>query len=164
MRLDASVRHDRPTVVRHLSHAFSLCAASTASACAHLGALQDILQWRQNPRYRAEDLLAGYAYCELLGPNGMQRSQSAALGLLLLAPHVTYPEHVHPATETYVPLAGRADWLQGDGVWRARPIGGRIEHASMEPHAMRTAAEPLLAAYLWHDHLHEGARLTAPRE
>jgi hypothetical protein len=31
----------------------------------------------------------------------------------------------------------------------------------MEPHAMRTTDEPLLAAYLWQDHLKKPARLLA---
>ena len=43
--------------------------------------------------------------------------------------------------------------------WQERPPASVITHASMEPHAMRTGAEPLLAAYLWRDHLHEPARL-----
>ena len=60
------------------------------------------------------------------------------MGLLLLGPHITYPEHAHPAAEIYAVVAGRAEWLQGDRIWRNRAPGELIRHASMEPHAMRT--------------------------
>jgi Dimethlysulfonioproprionate lyase len=42
-----------------------------------------------------------------------------------------------------------ASWQQGEGVWRKRRPGTVIHHASDEPHAMRTGAQPLLALYLW---------------
>ena len=49
------------------------------------------------------------------------------------------------------------------GSQRALRVGELIRHATMEPHAMRTADEPLLAAYLWQDHLDDGARLLSAR-
>jgi hypothetical protein len=147
------------TVVQYLPAALAQAAASTAAACASLTALQGVLHWRQNATYADAHFLRGYGYCELLGPNGHWRSDRLALGLLLLGPELTYPEHAHPATEIYVVLSGNAQWRQGDRPWQQRRAAHVIEHASMEPHAMRTGAEPLLAAYLWRDHLHEPARL-----
>jgi hypothetical protein len=35
-------------------------------------------------------------------------------------------------------------------VWRRRPPGELIHHASAEPHAMRTGDDPLLALYFWY--------------
>lgn len=160
-RLDALVQPELP-VLRYLDAAFALADASTQGACELLRELRGILRWRRNDSYSDAAFLARYGYCELVGPAGLQRSNDLAIGLLLLAPDVTYAEHRHPARETYVVLAGRALWRQGDGLWRDHAPGRRIEHAPMEPHAMRTGSEPLLAAYLWHDHLHEGARLVAP--
>jgi Dimethlysulfonioproprionate lyase len=146
-------------VVRHLPRALARADASTRDVCMLLTELQGPLHWRQNGSYTDPKLLDGYAYCELLGPGGHWRNADVALGLLLLGPEVTYPEHVHPATETYVVLSGDADWRRGLTPWQSHPPGTVIRHESMEPHAMRTHAEPLLAAYLWHDHLHEPARL-----
>jgi histidine ammonia-lyase len=159
-RLDRSVQQRTMPVEQFLGAAIALCDGATADLRAPLATLAPSLRWRQNPTYANADFLDGYGYCELLGPAGHLRDESMAIGLLLLAPRVTYPEHAHPATETYVVLGGRAEWRQGERDWRRRAPGERIEHASGEPHAMRTTAEPLLAAYLWHDHLHERAQLT----
>jgi len=159
-RLDATVQSiQRLRAVDHLRTALQLGTSDTQPICASVARLQSKLQWRQNPNYAGAAFLDGYAYCELVGPHGHLRHRDIALGLLLLGPHVTYPEHAHPAAEIYAVAAGHAEWLQGDRIWRQRAPGDVICHVSMEPHAMRTADEPLLAAYLWQDHLADGARL-----
>jgi hypothetical protein len=162
--LDGVVLPQTLLVLRHLRAALALADAETAPICARLDAMRSRLYWRQNETYTGATFLDGYAYCELLGPNGMQRETDFALGLLLLAPRTTYPDHAHPAAEVYAVVAGRAEWRQGDAVWRERVPGERIRHASLESHAMRTRYEPLLAAYLWEDHLDEGARLLVERD
>jgi hypothetical protein len=163
-RLDPTVQSnvgfvDALPVVANLGAVMKLGVASTGPICTRIDRLQSQFRWRQNTNYSGADFLDGYAYCELVGPLGHLRHPDVALGLLLLDAHVTYPEHAHPAAEIYAVVAGHAEWRQGDRVWRVREPGERIQHASMEPHAMRTAEQPLLAAYLWQDHLHEGARL-----
>jgi hypothetical protein len=158
-RLDARIAPLNQTVLRHLPIALGFASVDTAPICRALNTLMPGLHWRQNSSYAGAEFLDGYAYCELLGPRGHRVSRELALGLLLLAPNVTYPEHVHPAAEIYAVIAGHAEWRQGNRAWSTRNPGELVRHASMEPHAMRTSAEPLLAAYLWHDHLHEGARL-----
>jgi quercetin dioxygenase-like cupin family protein len=109
------------------------------------------LAWRQT--YRAGDVPAGflerYGWCELLGATGPVPCEALAGGLLLLGPDARYPAHRHAAEELYIPLSGRAEWQRGGGPFVARPPGEAIIHASGEPHAMRTGAEPLLALYLW---------------
>jgi hypothetical protein len=159
-RLDAAVQ---PTgalpVERHLEVALQLATTATWPIAQPIDRIRRALCWRQNQNYSGADFLDGYAYCELVGPHGHVRHADIALGLLLLGPHVTYPEHAHPSTEIYAVVAGHTEWRQGDRVWRRRAPGDLIHHASMEPHAMRTSAEPLLAAYLWQDHLGDGARL-----
>ena len=147
------------SVLQYLADALARAPSSTTAVCTSLTALQGALHWRQNASYSDPEFLRGYGYCELLGPAGHWLSNRISLGLLLLGPNLTYPEHLHPATELYVVLSGNAQWRQGRDPWRRRPPASVIEHASMEPHAMRTGAEPLLAAYLWRDHLHEPARL-----
>jgi hypothetical protein len=109
------------------------------------------LAWRQT--YTANDLgaafLDNYAWCEILGGSGPLTSERIACGFLILGPSTHYPRHRHEAEEIYLPLSGTAAWQQGDAVWRERPPGTPILHASDEPHAMRTGSSPLLALYLW---------------
>jgi hypothetical protein len=124
------------------------------------------LRWRQT--YTARDLgaqfIENYAWCELVGPNGPLASERIACGLLLLGPSTLYPRHRHEADEIYLPLYGAALWQQGDAQWRARAPGTLIHHAAEEPHAMRTAADPLLALYLWRgSDLTQKARLDPAR-
>jgi len=123
------------------------------------------LAWRQT--YTAQELgaafLDNYAWTEVLGLGGPRYSDRLACGFLLLGPRTHYPSHQHAAEELYVPLSGRAEWQQGDGLWRTHEPGTMIRHASEEPHAMRTNEEPLLAVYLWRGgDLAQKARL-APR-
>ena len=115
------------------------------------------LPWRQTytPAEIDAAFLRNYGYTEIVGLNAPRWSRQLACGFLLLGPHTHYPRHRHDAEEIYVSLSGEAGWLQGDGVWRQHPPGIVIHHAGGEPHAMRTAAEPLLALYVWY-----GADLT----
>jgi hypothetical protein len=109
------------------------------------------LAWHQTytAREMSADFLDNYAWTEVLGLRGPMHSERLACGFLLLGPRTHYPSHCHAAEELYVPLSGRAEWRQGDGIWRLREPGTVIEHRSEELHAMRTQDEPLLAVYLW---------------
>jgi hypothetical protein len=109
------------------------------------------LVWRQS--YTSGELgavfMQNYGWTEILGPRSCDSGGQTACGLLLLGADTFYPQHRHEAEEIYVPLHGTAEWRQGDAVWRPCAPGTLIHHQSEEPHAMRTAAEPLLALYLW---------------
>lgn len=109
------------------------------------------LAWGQS--YRAEDIseafLARYGWCELLGRRGYFAGEEIALGMLLLGPETAYPLHRHEAEEIYLVLSGTAAWRKGTAEERRLPPGSVVHHPSWTPHAMRTAAEPLLALYLW---------------
>src|SRR4051794_8307253 len=70
-RLDASVRDSLP-VLQHLDRALSLGDSNTSPFCAQLHRLRDVLPWRQNANYAGAEFLAGYGYCELVGPAGLQ--------------------------------------------------------------------------------------------
>jgi hypothetical protein len=109
------------------------------------------LVWRQS--YANGELgaafMQNYGWTEIFGPRSCASGGQTACGLLLLGADTFYPQHRHEAEEIYVPIRGTADWQQGDAVWRPCAPGTLIHHESEEPHAMRTAAEPLLALYLW---------------
>jgi hypothetical protein len=123
------------------------------------------LCWRQtyDGRNVAATFLDRYGWAELLGPYGLFASDSARLGFLLLGKGTLYPSHAHAAEELYLVLAGTADWQKGEEPWRPMPPGTTIHHTPHLPHAMRTAAEPLLAMYLWWGaDLAVHARMVAP--
>jgi quercetin dioxygenase-like cupin family protein len=109
------------------------------------------LAWRlsySSPSVSAQ-FLDNYGWTEFVGLTGPLPGKHLACGVLLLGPDTTYPAHHHEAEEIYVPLSGRAAWKQGGGDWREQNPGAVIHHAPHESHAMRTAASPLLALYLW---------------
>ncbi len=127
------------------------CAADVRDAelIAALCRAAPALEWRQT--YTTQEVglefLKNYAWCEILGPP--RSNVRIACGFLLLGPETLYPRHRHTAEEIYLPLSGTAQWQQGDGNWRRRAPGELLHHLSEEPHAMRTADDPLLALYLW---------------
>jgi hypothetical protein len=134
-------------------------AATLVAALCHAAAS---LEWRQTYSLAevGADFLRNYGYTEFIGASAERKSALLSSGFLLLGPHTLYPRHHHAAEEIYVSLSGTAGWLQGDAVWRQRAPGAVIHHAGGEPHAMRTADEPLLALYVWRGaDLHQKARL-----
>jgi hypothetical protein len=147
---EAAARRTLPVLSRMVEFA-SDPRAFGQSVIAELCRAAPRLAWRQT--YTAAEVgaefLRNYAWTEIVGAAGPLVSEHLACGFLLLGPQTRYPPHHHPAEEIYVPLSGAARWLQGDGVWRERHPGSVIRHASEEPHAMQTDAQPLLALYLW---------------
>jgi hypothetical protein len=110
-----------------------------------------LLRWGQT--YSNADFGAGfmrrYGWTEIFGARGHFANEQVAGGFLLLGPEVTYPDHHHVAEEIYIPLTGGTEWRMGGADFAARAAGEVIHHRSNVSHAMRTAAEPLLALYLW---------------
>jgi hypothetical protein len=120
------------------------------------------LAWRQTYTRDevGEEFLRNYAWAELSRSGSGIGDAQISCGVLVLGPNTFYPPHRHEAEEIYLPLAGTAEWLKGDGVWRHRRPGTLIYHSSEETHAMRTGEQPLLAMYLWRSaNLGQSARL-----
>ena len=156
---DALLAPARLPVNDWLASVLPRAAARTRAACDALARAAPLLCWRQNATYRDPEFLARYGYCELAGPRGHRRDTRKSVGVLLLAPRTLYPPHRHPAEEVYVVLAGSAQWRIADAPWRLATAGESIAHPSLTVHAMRTDESPLLAAYLWTDHLDTPATL-----
>jgi hypothetical protein len=133
------------------AHGEPTSPAACAPVLEAIAAAAPTLAWRQTYTERdvGSDFLANYAWTEILGSSGPVDAQRIAAGLLLLGPETLYPRHRHRAEEIYLPLSGTAEWQQGDRIWRERRPGALIHHRSEESHAMRTAANPLLAVYVW---------------
>jgi hypothetical protein len=133
-----------------------------------LAALRPQLCFVQNLNYvaaePADGFLARYGYAVIAGPHSgpaaLVEHRGLAFGVLLLGPHTTYPTHLHPASELYLPL-GRARWSVHGGPLVERPPGAPIVHRSCEPHETRTAETPLAALYVWLGDLETAARVVA---
>ena len=155
----------RLPVCRFWDQVIAARGAGNGPLLAPLAALGPSLRWVQNPNYVAAppspDFLENYGYAVLAGPGGLVASDLLALGVLMLGPGIHYPTHRHPAVEIYVVASGEAEWQKGEAPWRRQPPGTVIRHESMMPHATRTLAEPLLAAYLWRGDLATHARIIA---
>jgi hypothetical protein len=148
-------------VLQWLPRAAQAAPAFSAELCGMLADAAAHIEWRQT--YSQADVASGaieaafldrYGWCEVISPRAAIGSDGIVCGFLLLAPDTYYPSHRHAAEELYVPLSGSAAWRQGhgdsNGDWQQRQPGTLIHHASFEPHAMRTDADPLLALYIWH--------------
>ena len=90
------------------------------------------------------------AHVELLGPNGLVRSDSVRLGLYGMMPDSEYGVRTHPANEIYVMLAGEAEWKRADDPYIVHVPGERSYHPSMMEHANRTTRRAFMSVYVWH--------------
>jgi hypothetical protein len=131
-----------------------------------LDALRPSLVFVQNPNYVASppspEFLGRYGYAVLAGPpsgpSALVTHGDLAFGVLLLAPETTYPTHVHPAAELYLPL-GPARWSAAERPLAERPAGVPIVHLPNEPHETRTGEAPLAALYVWLGELETAAQI-----
>lgn len=150
LQLRSLGRRELPCLV-HLEHTAEIAAPAERPLATFLAGEGRSLHWGQT--YSEVDFdrafLDNYGWLELFGTRGHFASDSVACGFLLLGPDTHYPDHHHLAEEVYVPLTGGTKWRQGDGGFVPRRAGEVIHHPPNINHAMRTAAEPLLALYLW---------------
>jgi hypothetical protein len=104
-------------------------------------------QTSSDPLYSAHSTFK--VHVELLGPDGLVRSDTIRLGLYGILPNSEYGLRTHPAEETYIMLAGRADWMRGAAPYRSHGPGERSYHPSMLPHATRTQDQAFMSVYTW---------------
>jgi dimethylpropiothetin dethiomethylase len=105
------------------------------------------LSWKYGYERLNKDLARKYAYTELMGPHGVVMSDRLILGMVLLAPRCTYPEHSHDGiTESYVCLSGTVS----DSPEKVSAPGSLLLNPPQKPHRMTTGDfEPTLLAYAW---------------
>jgi len=137
-------------VTRSLSGNLASRNGTVADVLAAFRPLFPALPWRYSyePRADLPGLENSMAWAELVGPIAPFGSRNVCLGITAIGPRVRYPEHRHPAVETYYVLSGTARWTAA-GVTQERVPGSFIVHPSNIVHVMETADEPLIAAYTW---------------
>lgn len=104
--------------------------------------------WAEASRGIPEFFAGGYAYSILVDENPPSGPDPIRAGLLLQQPEIAYPGHAHDAEEFYFILSGEAHWRVDNDEFSALP-GALIHHPPAAIHAMRTKAQPLLAAWVW---------------
>jgi hypothetical protein len=144
----------RVACCRHLEPVLGSAARAQAPVArlAHaFGSLEPQLQWivRGNAAEVGEPFLSGHANAYMVGPDQLESRQDVWVGVSLMAPGITYPDHDHAPEEVYVALSP-GQWRQNDEPWIEPGVGGLIYNPPGIRHAMRSGREPFLAAWcLW---------------
>ncbi len=86
---------------------------------------------------------------ELLGPDGHIYAEELRVGLLVSDAWTDYPVSSHSGEETYLVIAGIADWILGDSGYIKRKPGEFVHHPAWEPHGRKTTDQPFLGAWRW---------------
>jgi hypothetical protein len=86
---------------------------------------------------------------ELLGPDGLVKSEQIRMGLYGMLPNFEYGIRTHPAEEVFVMLAGQAYWKRGEADYVLQRPGERSRHPSMLPHANKTGDMSFMSIYVW---------------
>ena len=149
-------------VLRHVESAFDLARQfKTAEIAELLASALPLIRWSQNPNYTeakcSRSLLDGYAYAAMGGPDGPIECAAPRGGIMLMGPHVTYPDHFHSPREVYLVLTPGAQWRLDEGEWFDVEPGDLLFHDAWQMHATRTADQPLLAFAGW---IEPGERLS----
>ena len=86
---------------------------------------------------------------EIIGPDGVIKNRDCRIGLFYQLPAFFYDYHQHEAEELYLQLCGQTTWFADGQPAKQNSGGAFIHHQSLQPHAMKTAAEPMLAIWRW---------------
>ncbi len=94
-------------------------------------------------------------YC-LIGSGGIWTSATMAAYMVAMPADFYYPWHQHPAEELYYVLAGEGVFKRQEQVGEVSVnlnVGDSAFHASNQPHALETQAQPVMAYVVWRNHL-----------
>ncbi|GAB6138704.1 dimethylsulfonioproprionate lyase family protein [Halanaerobaculum tunisiense] len=111
-----------------------------------IDSLQSNLTWEYGYDELPEELAEKYAYAEIMSPQGPIINSDLTLGLVLLGPNCTYPQHSHAdIAESYICISGQVI-VNDRGVF---PPGGLIYNSPGELHELSTASNGCLLLYAW---------------
>lgn len=121
--------------------------ADIARVARAIDALVPELSWRR--KSNDDPAFAnGHANTDILGsaPEAIEQRHDVWIGLSLLAPEVTYPDHSHPPEEVYLALT-RGFWRHEAKAWHEPGVGGIVYNPRGITHAMRSGPAPFLAIW-----------------
>ncbi len=97
----------------------------------------------------APDISSNLYSAELVGPDGHFEASDVRVGLLLSDVGTDYPVSSHSGEETYLVIAGVAEWTVAGRPYACKAPGSLIHHPAWVRHGRRTAGEPFLGAWRW---------------
>lgn len=92
---------------------------------------------------------------DLLGPEGLAKSNTIRIGLYGMLPNCEYGIRSHLADEAFIMIAGEAYWKQGCTDYVLKGPSERAIHPSMMPHANRTGSKAFMSIYIWRGDISE---------
>lgn len=160
-------RADNAVIDRWMPLALSCLAATHAGLAAALDAALPCLRWLSFDGYPAEsigrDFPASHAYASLFGETGAPFfAEDWDMGLFLIAPHVVYRDHRHPAPELYAPLTGPHGWRFGaHEPLTILPAHVPVWNEPMRPHMTKAGSVPFLCLYAWTKNVNAGVEVVS---
>lgn len=136
-----------PPTLAALSPSHPALAAAIAAASPHLHWITYDLYDR---REIGEAFATSHAFCSIMGEAGAIRTVDFDFGLFLIAPHVLYRDHCHPAPELYAPLTGPHGWrFKPNAPLVIKPAHEPVWNEPNRPHLTKAGPVPFLAFYCW---------------
>ena len=143
-----------PVVDAHLGPALAALEPIHPALAAAIRAAAPHLPWvtydAYPPEQIGESFRTGHAFASLVGEGAAIPAEEFDLGLFLVAPHVLYRDHAHPAPELYAPLTGPHGWRFGPGA----PLVLKGPHEPVwnlpeAPHLTKVGPLPFLCIFGW---------------
>lgn len=141
-------------VKSQLPAALSAAAKDEPNLVALIAAATPLLTWVTYDLYDRREIgeafPVSHAFASLIGEDGPIPSRDFDLGLFLIAPHVLYRDHCHPAPELYVPLTGPHGWrFKPDAPLVLKQAHEPVWNEPMRPHLTKVGRTPFLCIYCW---------------
>jgi len=141
-------------VAAHLPPALAALNLTHPALAAAILATVPHLDWITYDAYPPEQIgpLFGtsHAFASLVGEAGTFAANDFDMGLFLIAPHVLYRDHCHPAPELYAPLTGPHGWRFSPGApLHLKPAHQPVWNLPMQPHLTKVGPTPFLALFCW---------------
>ncbi len=124
------------------------------------------LRWIQTAAYAAtlpQHYLDNYGYVRIIGRGGLVESSVVSAGLGIWGAGLEYPQHEHPAEETYHVLHGSVHFQRAEGDWCLKTVGESVHHWPWERHAQKFGDEVCVMLWAWTGEVGVDARLTGSR-
>ncbi len=141
-------------VQQHLPAALAAAATAQPTLAALISAAAPLLHWITYDLYDreviGESFATSHAYCTLLGNEGAFSVCDYDLGLFLIAPHVLYRDHRHPAPELYAPLTGPHGWRFKPGApLTIKPAHEPVWNEPNQHHLTKVGPVPFFCIFGW---------------
>lgn len=145
---------ENPVVAAHLAPALALLEPDQPALATAIAAAAPHLAWGPYDSYpRAEigeAFASGHAFASVIGEGAAIPARDFDFGLFLIAPHVLYRDHAHPAPELYAPLTGPHGWRFAPGApLVVKPAHQPVWNDPDRPHLTKVGPNPFLCLFAW---------------